>query len=82
MKQQGIAAIEQGKVKRPRLMLELAEALVTTQGWLLWEDGPQTLLPKNPQETIASVLQTLDPMQMAVAARFLKTLSDKKSEAA
>lgn len=41
MKQQGILNIEKGIVKRPRLVLELAEALGTTQEWLLWEEGPQ-----------------------------------------
>lgn len=41
MKQQGIDAIEQGRVKRPRLLRELAKALKTTEEWLLWKRGPE-----------------------------------------
>lgn len=82
MKQQTLGNIELGKTERPRLMLELAEALATTERWLLWEEGLQLALPQNPQEIIAAALQELKPEQMAVAARFLKTLAEKKSEAA
>jgi len=39
MRQQGIAAIEAGKVARPRLFLELATALNMTPEWLLHGSG-------------------------------------------
>lgn len=41
MKQQGIDAIEQGRVKRPRLLREIATALATTEDWLLWRRGAE-----------------------------------------
>lgn len=41
MKQQGVDAIEQGRVKRPRLLRELARALRTTEDWLLFRRGPE-----------------------------------------
>jgi transcriptional regulator with XRE-family HTH domain len=41
MKQQGIDAIEQGRVKRPRLLRELARALATSEDWLLFRRGPE-----------------------------------------
>jgi SOS-response transcriptional repressor LexA len=43
MRQQGINNIETGVVARPRLMRELAAALQTTEQWLLWREGPQSL---------------------------------------
>jgi transcriptional regulator with XRE-family HTH domain len=41
MQQQGIDAIEQGRVKRPRLLKELASALRTSEDWLLWRKGTE-----------------------------------------
>lgn len=41
MKQQGIDAIEQGRVKRPRLLKELARTLRTSEDWLLWRKGTE-----------------------------------------
>lgn len=41
MKQQGIDSIEAGRVKRPRLLRELARTLQTAEDWLLWGEGPQ-----------------------------------------
>lgn len=38
MKQQGIQNIEAGIVRRPRLLMEIAEALHTTEKWLLRGD--------------------------------------------
>ncbi len=43
MKQQGIDAIEQGRVKRPRLLRELARALRTSDDWLLWRRGAEEI---------------------------------------
>ncbi|WP_342644151.1 XRE family transcriptional regulator [Rhodoligotrophos ferricapiens] len=39
MKQQGIASILAGQVKRPKKLWELARALKTTEAWLLGEPG-------------------------------------------
>jgi SOS-response transcriptional repressor LexA len=41
MRQQGIDSIERGEVERPRKLRELAQALQTTQEWLLWRRGPK-----------------------------------------
>jgi transcriptional regulator with XRE-family HTH domain len=41
MQQQGVDAIEQGRVKRPRLLKELASALRTSEDWLLWRKGTE-----------------------------------------
>lgn len=41
MTQQGIDSIEQGRVKRPRLLKELAKALATSEDWLLWRKGTE-----------------------------------------
>lgn len=43
MKQQGIASIEAGIVKRPRFLREIARELRTTEDWLLWEMGPEVV---------------------------------------
>jgi phage repressor protein C with HTH and peptisase S24 domain len=49
MKQQGIDAIEQGRVMRPRLLREISRALGVTDEWLLWGRGgepePQLRVP-------------------------------------
>lgn len=82
MSQQGILSIEKGKSKRPRNMHELVEALVTTRDWLCWEEGERVALPNNPQELVRKRLEDLTDEQMAVVARFLKSLTDKNSEAA
>lgn len=41
MKQQGVDNIEKGKVRRPRLIREIAAELGTSQEWLLWGQGPE-----------------------------------------
>jgi phage repressor protein C with HTH and peptisase S24 domain len=43
MKQQGIAAIEAGGVKRPGKLREIASALRTRQEWLLTGQGPRLI---------------------------------------
>jgi len=43
MKQQGIAAIEAGGVKRPGKLREIAAALRTSQDWLLTGKGPKAV---------------------------------------
>lgn len=45
MRQQGVLAIEKGKVRRPRLLRELVRALRTTEEWLLWKEGPEEIGP-------------------------------------
>ena len=82
MSQQGILSIEKGKSKKPRNMYELVEALVTTREWLCWEEGDRVAILANPQELVRKSLETLNDEQMAVVAQFLKSLTDKDSEAA
>jgi transcriptional regulator with XRE-family HTH domain len=48
MRQQGIGSIEEGKVKRPKLLRELAAELGTTEEWLLWEQGPEEPIKDSP----------------------------------
>jgi transcriptional regulator with XRE-family HTH domain len=43
MKQQGVDNIEKGKVRRPRLIREIAAELGTSQEWLLWAEGPEAV---------------------------------------
>jgi transcriptional regulator with XRE-family HTH domain len=51
MKQQGIDAIEQGRVKRPRLLKELARTLHTSEDWLLWRKGPEDRSGQHPGDS-------------------------------
>lgn len=51
MTQQGIQAIEAGGVKRPKKLREIAEALQTTESWLLHQKGPKELLIELEAET-------------------------------
>lgn len=76
MKQQGVDNIEQGKVKRPRLLHELTEALATTREYLLWNEGRPKAAPDRPLEQISKLLDGLSDERMAVVIRFLKTLSE------
>lgn len=82
MKQQGIQNIEAGIVERPRGIEELAEALLTTKKWLLWEEGPEELEPVNPIQQITGLAQKLDPLHLGAAIRYLKTLSERDEAAA
>jgi transcriptional regulator with XRE-family HTH domain len=82
MKQQGVDNIEKGKVKRPRLLHELTEALATTREWLLWGEGPQKSIPHRPAEQIVNLLQGFSDERMSIVIRYLKTLSGENSEAA
>lgn len=45
MSQQGIEKIENGHVKRPRLLREIALALWTSQDWLLFGEGEKEVVP-------------------------------------
>lgn len=56
MKQQGIDAIEQGRVRRPRLLRELARALHTSEDWLLWRRGTE-----EPDHKVVPAGQEFDP---------------------
>jgi transcriptional regulator with XRE-family HTH domain len=61
MKQQGIDAIEQGRVKRPRLLRELARALQTSEEWLLFRRGAEELPPVEHKRVPAGQEFELDP---------------------
>jgi transcriptional regulator with XRE-family HTH domain len=82
MSQQGVDNIEHGKVGRPRLMMELAEALGTTEKWLLWKVGPEEIQAHIEPEDILSILQKLRKDRRGLAMRFLKTLAEKDVKAA
>lgn len=80
--QQTIAGWETGKAKRPRVLLEAAKALCTTQEWLLKEQGPEEIIPTTPKEQIAATIDSLDPRLVPAALEFLRNLGEKETEAA
>jgi len=82
MSQQGVDNIEQGKVARPRNLLELAAALFTTPQWLLYGEGPEEFRPPNARDELLSVAQSLDPDQIGAALEYLRRLREAKSEVA
>lgn len=79
MSQQGIVNLEQGIVKRPRGLIELAAALNTTPEWLLWEEGPEVVRIKHQGNEIAAVMRDLAPEQLPAALMYLHRLSRRKS---
>lgn len=80
--QQTIAGWETGVAKRPRMLLEAANVLCTTQEWLLREEGPEVSVPDNPKAQIAATLDSLDPKLIPAALEFIRNLKRKDSEAA
>lgn len=72
MGQQGIAALEGGAVKRPRLIQEIADHLRTTKEWLWWGIPPEEAPPGNtepPPETDITHVPLLDEVQAGRLAR-------------
>ena len=67
MRQQGIDAIEQGRVKRPRLLRELVSALKTTEDWLLWRKGPEE--PPAPQAATEADLRRIPLLDKVTAGK-------------
>lgn len=80
--QQTIGGWEKGTSKRPRLLLELSKALCTTQEWLLYEDGPEEVVPAISKGQIAATIDSLDPRLVPAALEFLRNLGEKGTEAA
>lgn len=80
--QQTVDGWEQGKAKRPRLLLELSKALCTTQEWLLREEGPEEIKPGISKQQITETIESLDPRLVPAALEFLRRLGDTESEAA
>ena len=80
--QQTIGGWETGKAKRPRVLLEAAKALCTTQEWLLREEGPEEIVPVIPKHQIAATIDSLDPRLVPAALEFLKNLGEKETEVA
>jgi transcriptional regulator with XRE-family HTH domain len=72
--QQTIGGWERGSAKRPRLLLEAAKALCTTQEWLLREEGPEEIVPVVPKDQIAATIDSLDPKLVPAALEFLRNL--------
>lgn len=80
--QQTIDGWEHGKAKRPRLLLELAIALCTTQEWLLRAEGPEEVAPAVSKQQIGAAIESLDPRLVPAALEFLRNLADRDTEAA
>jgi len=71
MKQQGVDNIEKGKVRRPRLIREIAAELGTSQEWLLWADGPEDVDDLEIAE-IVELLRSATPSRRRAVARLLR----------
>lgn len=56
MKQQGFDAIENGRVKRPKLLREIAKALRTNEEWLLHGKLPEEIEEASAAELAASLV--------------------------
>ena len=82
MKQQGIVNIEKGLVERPRKLLELAAALHTSQEWLLYAQGPESVTKIDPIEELVSLARTVNPEQLGAVIQFLRTLGESDEEVA
>lgn len=79
MSQQGIGNLEDAIVARPRGLIELAQALNTTEKWLLWQEGPETLKPdKALDEQISTAVEALDLDQLPAVLMFIKRLKRAK----
>jgi len=72
--QQTVAGWETGAARRPRLLMEAATVLCTTQQWLLREEGPEEIAPVVPKDQIASAVESLDPRLHALALEYLRNL--------
>lgn len=82
MKQQGIQNIESELVARPRNLLELAAALLTSPEWILHGRGAEVVRPQNPVEEITSIAGDLSPDKQGAALQFLRTLRDQSGDEA
>lgn len=80
--QQTVDGWEQGKSRRPRILLEISKALCTTQEWLLKEEGPEEIVPAFSKATVSSVIESLDPKLVPAAIEFLRKLAEKDADVA
>lgn len=80
--QQTVDGWEQGKARRPRLLLELSKALCTTQEWLLREEGLEQVRPEISKQQIVQRIESLDPRLVPAALEFLRRLGEADTEAA
>ena len=71
MKQQGVDNIEKGKVRRPRLIREIAAELRTSQEWLLWAEGPEDVDNGDLIEII-ELLKSATPARRRAVMRILR----------
>lgn len=74
MKQQGIAAIESGRVSRPRLLREIASTLRTKERWLLWGEEPKE--PEAEGADQQRLEETADNAARIPRARLVGTVRD------
>ena len=80
--QQTVAGWETGKAKRPRFLLEAANALCTTQQWLLREEGPEETEPVVTKDQIANAIDSLDPRLRRKVLELIESLSMKDANVA
>jgi len=80
--QTNIGWIEQGKAKKPHVqVIALAEALRTTQEWLLWGTGRRDVGPLilSPDEIVKNY-ETMNVEQRAAATEFFLQLIENADE--
>lgn len=82
MKQQGVDNIEKGIVARPRMLIELSEALQTSPDWLLYAKGPEVVKTANPIEEIVTLAQAVSPEKLGAVIALLKQLADSDAAVA
>lgn len=77
--QQTVGNWESGVVKRTGHLVELAEALATTPQWLTRKEGPEEVIPHNPEQQIRELLHAVSGNQTGAIIQFLKNLTKKKN---
>lgn len=82
MSQQGIGSIEEGKVARPRKLLDLAIALQTSPQWLQYGQGPEVVRPYDPLGEIVGILKTVDQDKLGAVLQFVRNLHDPDAKVA
>ncbi len=79
MSQSGIDAIEHGKVARPGMLIELAEALSTTANWLRYGEGPEEVVPPSLRERLQGILRSIPENKLPLTEKLFSQLLQKES---
>lgn len=80
--QQTIAGWEKGVSDRPRKLMEAADALFTTQIWLLKAEGPEVVIPPDTRKKLVAEIESLDQDQLPQVLHMVRARRAKKTKAA